>query len=267
MRDLDAFIRSYGYLAVFFGVMGEQFAPIPGEPLLLAAGALAGTGHLQLGLATIIALSGAVVGDVVWYEIGRQGGHRVLRWLCRVSIEPDSCVRRSEDLLSRRGAGVLLVAKFVPGLHSVAQPLAGVLGMRRWPFLVFDLLGTLLWVGLYVGLGYAFHDQLARAAALAQQLGGGAFLVLAGAFAVYLVVKVLRRQRFLRQLRIARITPEELKAKLDRAESVFVVDLRHRVDVQGEPTGILGAVHMDPEELVHAAATIPRDRDVVLYCT
>jgi membrane protein DedA with SNARE-associated domain len=247
--------------------MGEQFAPIPGEPLLLAAGALAGTGHLTLGLAAAVALLGAVVGDIVWYEIGRRGGHRVLRWLCRVSIEPDSCVRRGEEVLSRRGAGALLVAKFVPGLHSVAQPLAGALGMRRGPFLVFDVLGALLWVGLYVGLGYAFHDQLVRAAAQAERLGGGAFLVLAGAFAVYAAVKIVRRQRFLRGLRIARITLDELKAKLDRNESVFVVDLRHRIDVQAEPTGIPGAVHMEPSELEQAAASIPRDRDVVVYCT
>jgi membrane protein DedA with SNARE-associated domain len=267
MQDLDAFIRSYGYPAVFAGVMGEQFAPIPGEPLLLAAGALAGTGHLSLGLAATVALLGALIGDVVWYEIGRRGGHRVLRWLCRVSIEPDSCVRRSEEILSRRGAGALLVAKFIPGLHSVAQPLAGALGMQRAPFLVFDLLGAVLWVGLYVGLGYVLHAQLAQALSLAARLRGGALLGLVGAFGVYLAVKVVRRQRFLRQLRIARITSDELKAKLDQGESVFLVDLRHRLDVQATPTRIPGAVHMEPRALEQAAGMIPRDRDVVVYCT
>ncbi len=267
MGDLDSFIRHYGYPAIFVGVMGEQFAPIPGEPFLIAAGALAGTGHLELGLTVTLALLGAVVGDVIWYELGRRGGHRVLRWLCRMSIEPDSCVRRSEDVLSRRGAGALLVAKFVPGLHSVAQPLAGALGMRRGPFFVFDLLGALLWVGLYVGLGYAFHDELAWAAVLAHQLGGGALVVLAGAFALYLAVKIVRRQWFLRQLRIARISPEELKAKLDHADSVFVVDLRHALDVQAEPTGIPGALHMELSELETPQAAIPRDREVVLYCS
>jgi hypothetical protein len=103
--------------------------------------------------------------------------------------------------------------------------------------------------------------------ALAEELGGGALLVLAGAFAVYLAVKIVRRPRFLRHLRIARITPDELKAKLDQGEAMFVVDLRHRIDVQAEPTGIPEAVHQEPSELEQAAATIPRDRDVVLYCT
>jgi membrane protein DedA with SNARE-associated domain len=267
MDGLDSFIRRYGYPAVFVGVMGEQFAPIPGEPLLLAAGALAGAGRLELGVTAALALLGAVVGDVIWYELGRRGGHRVLRWLCRMSIEPDSCVRRSENVLGRRGAAALLVAKFVPGLHSVAQPLAGALGMPRGPFVGFDLAGALLWVGLYIGLGWAFHDELARAAALAQQLGTGALVVLTGAVAAYLAVKVVRRQRFLRQLRIARISPQELKTRLDRGEPVLVVDLRHAVDVEAEPAGIPGARHMDPGELEAPHAAVPRDREVVLYCS
>jgi hypothetical protein len=161
----------------------------------------------------------------------------------------------------------LLVAKFVPGLHSVAQPLAGALGMRRGPFFGFDVLGALLWVGLYVGLGYALHDQLARAAVLAHQLGGGALVVLAVAFAGYLAIKIVRRQSFLRQLRIARISPEELKAKLDHAEPVFVVDLRHALDVQAEPVSIPGALHVEPSQLEGSRTTIPRDREVVLYCS
>jgi membrane protein DedA with SNARE-associated domain len=270
METLDSFIRRYGYAAIFLGVMGEQFAPVPGEPFLLAAGALAGTGRLEIGLTVTLALLGAVVGDVIWYELGRRGGHRVLRWLCRMSIEPDSCVRRSEDLLSRRGAGALLVAKFVPGLHSIAQPLAGALGMRRGPFFVFDVVGALFWVGLYVGLGYAFHDELTRAAVLARQLGTGAPVALSGAFAAYLAVKVVRRQWFLRQLRIARISPEELKAKLDHADPVFVVDLRHALDVRADPTGIPGALHMELSELEEREAPpagIPRGREVVLYCS
>jgi hypothetical protein len=132
---------------------------------------------------------------------------------------------------------------------------------------MFDLLGALLWVGLYVGLGYVFHGQLVRAVSLTEHLRGGTILALAGAFAVYLAVKVVRRRRFLRRLRIARISPDELKSKMDLGESVFVVDLRHRVDVQAEPTRIPGAVLMEPSALERAGGTIPRDREVVVYCT
>jgi membrane protein DedA with SNARE-associated domain len=268
MEGLDVFIRTYGYPALFGAMVIEQFVPpMPGEPLLLGAGALAGTGHFRLWIAATLALAGTVVGDLVWYEIGRRGGHRVLKWLCRVSIEPDTCVRRGEETFAHRGAGALLIAKFLPGLNSIGQPLAGALGMPRGRFVLFDVFGAVLWVSLYVGLGYAFHDQLAEAALLADRLGGWAIAIIAGAVVLYLGVKVTRRQLFLRRLRIARISPEELAAKVAAGEPVLVVDLRHELDVQAEPFVIPGAVHMVPAALEQGQAAIPRDREVVLYCS
>jgi membrane protein DedA with SNARE-associated domain len=266
MESVDAFIRQYGYSALFVGMVLEQFVPpMPGEPLLLGAGALAGTGYFRLWLAGTLALAGTVVGDLLWYEVGRRGGHRVMKWLCRISIEPDTCVRRGEETFAHRGASALLIAKFLPGLNSIGQPLAGALGMPRLRFLVFDVLGAVLWVGLYVGLGYTLHDQLAEAAALAERLGLWAVVVVAGAFGFYL--GVTRRQLFLRQLRIARITVDELVQKLNAGEPVSIIDLRHDLDVQAEPIGIPGAVHMTPSALEQSHALIPRDRDVVLYCS
>jgi membrane protein DedA with SNARE-associated domain len=268
VESLDLFIRTYGYPALFGGMVIEQFLPpMPGEPLLLGAGALAGNGRLSVWLAAALAVAGTVVGDLVWYEVGRLGGHRVLNWMCRLSIEPDSCVRKGEDTLARRGASALLIAKFVPGLNSIGQPLAGALGMPRRRFLIFDLLGAVLWVGLYVGLGYALHDQLAEAARLANRLGGSAIALVAGAFALYLGIKVTRRQLFLRELRMARISPEELDAKLRANEPVFVVDLRHELDVQAQPMMIRGAVHITSAALERGSVTLPPDQEVVLYCS
>src|SRR5262245_29518532 len=190
MEGLDLFIHTYGYPALFGGMLLEQFVPpMPGEPLLLGAGALAGTGHLRLWLAATLALAGTVAGDLVWYEIGRRGGDRVLKWMGRLSIEPDTCVRRGADTFARRGASALLVAKFLPGLNSIGQPLAGALGMPRRCFVIFDVLGAVLWVGLYVGLGYALHDQLAEAALLASRLGGWALVIAGVALALYLAIK------------------------------------------------------------------------------
>ena len=268
MESLDVFIRAYGYPALFGAMFVEQFVPpMPGEPLLIGAGALAGTGRFTLWLAAVLAFAGTVVADVIWYEVGRRGGPRVLKWLCRLSIEPDTCVRRGTDTLARRGASVLLISKFVPGLNSIGQPLAGALGMPRRRFVIFDVLGAMLWVGLYVGLGYVFHNQLAEAALLAEGLGGWAIVIIAGAYGLYLGVKVTRRQLFLRQLRIGRISPEELEAKLSAGEPVFVVDLRHDLDIQTEPTMIRGAVHIAPADLEHGHVTLPQNREVVLYCT
>jgi membrane protein DedA with SNARE-associated domain len=268
MASLDVFIRSYGYPALFGAMFIEQFVPpMPGEPLLLGAGALAGTAHFRLWLAAALALAGTVAADLVWYEVGRRGGHRVLKRLCRFSIEPDTCVRRGQDTFARRGASALLIAKFVPGLNSIGQPLAGALGLPRLRFLIFDVSGAVLWVGLYVGLGYALHDQLAEAARLADRLGGWAIVIAVVASGTYVGIKVTRRQLFIRQLRIARISPEELETKLTAGQSVFIVDLRHDLDVQAEPRMIRGAVHVAPDALEHGHITVPRDREVVLYCS
>jgi membrane protein DedA with SNARE-associated domain len=268
MESLDAFIRTYGYLALFGSMVIEQFVPpLAGEPLLLGAGALAGNGRLNVWLAAALALAGTVVGDLVWYEVGRRGGSRVLKQLCRFSIEPDTCVRHGEDAFARYGVGALLITKFLPGLNSIGQPLAGALGMPRRRFVIFDVLGAVLWVGLYVGLGYVLHDQLAVAARLADRLGGWAIVIVVAALALYLGIKVTRRQLFLRQLRIARISPEELDAKLRAGEPVLIVDVRHELDVQAHPLMIRGAVHIAPAALEQGHATIPRDREVVLYCS
>jgi len=268
MDSLDLFIRTYGYPALFGGMVLEQFVPpMPGEPLLLGAGALAGNGRLSLWLAAALALAGTVVGDLVWYEIGRIGGQRVLKWMCRMAIEPDTCVRNGAETLTTHGASALLIAKFVPGLNSIGQPLAGALGMPRRRFVVFDVLGAVLWVGLYVGLGYAFHDQLAEAVLLADRLGGWAVGIAAVAFGLYLGIKVIRRQLFLRELRIARISPEELGAKLGANEPVFIVDLRHELEVQDRPAMIRGAIRITPAELEQRHVAIPRDREVVVYCS
>ncbi|MGH2607466.1 MAG: VTT domain-containing protein [Tepidiformaceae bacterium] len=253
---------------LFIWVAAEQLAlPVPSEPVLLASGALAGAGKLRLHVAVSIGVAASLLSDMIWYEIGRIRGSQVLRFLCRISLEPDSCVRRSQDKFARYGARTLLVAKFVPGLNTVAQPLAGVFGMRRRRFLILDGLGALAWVGGYMSLGYVFSDRLARVAAYGEFLDTWLIVTLLGALILYLGVKYIRRRRFIRQLRIARITPAELKQKLDVGEPVMVMDLRHSLDFEADPAMIPGAMHLTPDEVERRAQEIPRDREVVLYCT
>ena len=268
VESLDVFIRTYGYSALFASMVVEQFVPpLAGEPLLLGAGALAGTGRFSVWFAAALALAGTVVGDLIWYEVGRQGGQRVLKRLCSFTIEPDTCVRRGEETFARRGAGALVIAKFLPGLNSIGQPLAGALGMSRLRFMIFDVIGAVLWVALYVGLGYALRDQLAEAARIAERLGGWAVVIVVAIVTLYIGIKVTRRQLFLRRLRIARIGAGELAAKLAAGERVFVVDLRHELDVQAQPMMIRGAVHMTPTALERGEASLPRGCEVVLYCS
>ena len=261
------FVVRHGYLLVFAWVFAEQAGlPIPSAPLLLAVGALAGTHRMNLGAAIVFAVLGAVASDSMWYELGRLKGVRVLQLLCRISLEPDSCVRRTQVSFSRNGARVLLAAKFIPGLNAMAAPLSGIIRMGWRKFLLFDAIGTLAWVSAFVVTGYAFSGELERVAARAAYLGEWLVVLVLGGFAGYVLWKFYNRQKFLRKLRIARITPEELKEKIDAGEDVLVVDLRHALDFDANPQTIPGALHVDAAELEEAADVIPRDREIVLFC-
>lgn len=262
------FIARHGYVVLIAWVFAEQVGlPIPSIPILLAAGALAGAGRLSLPVSLLCCVLAAIAADAIWFQLGRLRGIQVLRLLCSISLEPDSCVRRTQGLFSRQGERTLLVAKFLPGLNTVAPPLAGVVHMGAWRFLLFDALGTLLWGGTFLGLGYAFSGEIERLAARAESTGGWAFSILAAGVAGYIAYKFVARQRFLRDLRIARIGVDDLKARIDSGESVVIVDLRHALEVASDPETIPGAFRMDADELQQRIDRLPRDRDVILFCT
>jgi len=262
------FLLRHGYWVLFLWVFLEQLGmPVPSAPVLLAAGALAGAGKMSFALSIAIPACASILSDTIWFETGRRRGTRVLNWLCRISLEPDSCVSRTQATFKRYGAKSLVVAKFVPGLGAVATPLAGI-GRVGWSqFLSFDALGSFTWTGTWVVLGYIFSSELERIAYRAAALGAGLFLIVAVAIVLYLGLKIFNRQRFLRQLRIARISPQELKARLDSGEEVLVVDLRGAIEFDAEPLGIPGAVRLDAAEVEEAEQLFPRDREVVLYCS
>jgi membrane protein DedA with SNARE-associated domain/rhodanese-related sulfurtransferase len=267
MNELLQFVLRHGYLVIFAWVFSEQAGlPIPSAPLLLAAGALAGTHGMNLWLAITFAVLGAMVSDSMWYELGRRKGVRVLQLLCRISLEPDSCVRRTQVRFGKSGARVLLIAKFIPGLNAMAAPLSGIIRMGWRRFILFDALGALLWSSAFMITGYVFSGELERIAARAAYLGEWLLVLVLAAFAGYIGWKFYNRRRFLRRLKIARITPEELKEKIDSGEDVVIVDLRHALDFQAQPETIPGALHMDAAELEEAHEVIPRDREIVLFC-
>lgn len=262
------FLIHHGHVVLFVWVLTEQLGvPVPAMPLLLAAGALAGAGRMNFFAALMFATLGALTADSVWFQLGRHRGIKILQLLCRISLEPDSCVRRTEGIFSKQGARSLLVAKFLPGLGLVTPPLAGIFHMRFRRFLLFDGLGSLLWASSFLGLGYTFSGEIERVAERLISLGGWFVVLLVGALAAYIGYKFVARQRFLRELRIARITVDELKAKIDAGNQVTIVDLRHSIDFEAEPETIPGAVHMEAKELEEKNDRLPRDGEVVLYCT
>jgi membrane protein DedA with SNARE-associated domain len=268
MHRAFEFLIHHGHSVLFAWVLVEQLGvPVPAMPLLLAAGALAGTGRLNFFACLLFAALGAVASDAVWFQLGRHRGIKILQLLCRISLEPDSCVRRTEGIFSKQGARSLLVAKFLPGLGLVTPPLAGIFHMRFRRFLLFDALGSMLWAGAFLGLGYVFAGEIERVAAHLASLGGWLLALVVGALAAYIGYKFVARQRFLRELRIARITADELKQKLDAGEQITIVDLRHSMDFEAEPEVIPGALHIEAKELQENNNRLPRDGEVVLYCT
>ena len=267
MDGLDFLVR-YGHAVLFAVVLGEQLGlPLVGAPVLMAAGALAGAGRFSLALAVGLAVTACLFGDLVWFELGRRRGAPILSFLCSISLEPDSCIRRTEDIFSRWGARVLLVAKFIPGLNTVAPPLAGVVGMPRRRFLRWDLCGAAAWTLVYVGLGYLFSAQIEAMALALAGLGRGAAIVVGMALAAYVGLKYWRRRRFIRSLRIARIAPEELLARLKGDAPMMIIDLRNLDHLASEGLRIPGSIHMDPSDLERRHAEIPRDEDIALYCS
>ncbi len=259
------FLIRHGYAVLFGWVLLEQMGlPIPAAPLLIAAGALARAGKMNLTFAVTLAFIAAILADLFWYSLGRYRGGRILKLLCRISLEPDSCVRRTENLFVRHGVHSLLVAKFVPGLNTAAPSLAGIFRMPLRRFMIFDSLGAFFWVVTVTSLGLIFSEQLEE---IALRWGGWLVAVLIGSLAAYVLWKFIQRRRFLRRLRIARITPKELMDKLTAGETISIVDLRQPMDIEAFPQMIPGALRIAMEEIEDRHGEIPRDRDVVLYCS
>ncbi len=259
-------LERHGYALLFFWVLAEQGAlPIPSVPLLVAVGALIRAGKLHAAGAVGCCLAGALAADVVWFHFGRTRGKRVLRFLCRVSLEPDSCVRQTENAFLKHGWNTLLIAKFVPGLNAVAAPLAGDSNAGFGRFLAMDSAGILLWSGAYLGAGYLFSDELEKALDYAQRLGSGLLVLMAGLMAAWIFWKFAQRRRFLKGLEVTRITPEELRDRLDSGEDLYIVDLRTTLD-NGLPS-LPGAFRFSTEDLAKDSSPIPRDREIILYCS
>ena len=269
MTELIAFLLRHGYTVLFIAVFLEQFGvPIPSAPILLAAGALAAHGQPLLFHSSCAGGRGEPHGrSRSGTSSAARRGHKVLKLLCRLSLEPDSCVRRTEDLFARHGDRALLLAKFIPGFGVAIPPMAGHLGMRLIRFMLLDVIGAILWICVFSGAGFLFSEQIEDIALMLARLGNGAVILAVAGLAGYLVWKYVQRRRYLRKLRVARISPDELMRQLAAGEDPVIIDLRHELELGTEEVRLPGAINMIPEEVARRHVEIPRDRDIVLYCT
>ncbi len=262
------FLADHGATVLFWVIFVEQLGvPIPAIPLLIAAGALVSAGKMSVATALLIPVAASLPPDIAWYYLGRIKGGQVLGFLCRLSLEPDSCVRDTENMFHRNGPRALLLAKFIPGFSTVAPPLAGIVGMTASTFVLYDLGGTLIWASVCAGVGALFSNQLEQLVGLFDQAGGWLLAVLLVVAGVFIGYKYYHRQKFLRYLRMAKISVEELKQLMDAGEAISVVDVRHPLALELDPETIPGAISFTMEEIEHRHHEIPRDRDIVLYCS
>jgi len=240
---------------------------LPSVPWLFAAGALIGTGQMNWLVAVGSSLVGSLLADVIWFYLGRYYGNRVLGLLCRISLEPDSCVRRTQNVFTRYGIEGVVAAKFIPGLSTLAPPLAGNSGFSLPRFLFFDGIGSLLYVGSLLLVGFLFSRQLEAIIAALASLGTGALAVVAGMIVLYIGYKYFQRHRLLRELRMARITVDELHQKLEAGENLIILDLRSQAALDEDPSLIHGALHLNMDEVENHLKEVPHDRDIILYCS
>lgn len=268
MIDGTQWLERYAVIIVPALAVFEQLGiPLPAVPALLATGALAATGRVNLWLVMGAIVIVTLPVDLVWHEVGRRRGAQVLSGLCRMTLEPDVCVRRTQNLFMRHGVRTLLVAKFLPGLTTVVPPLAGVFGVSRLQFAVYDVAGSILWAGFWTGVGYIFSDAIERVLIWVASLGRAAAVLVGAALIGYVLLKYLRRWLFLRRLRIARISPEDLRRKLEAGEDIAILDLRTALDVAAVPYAIPGSRWIAAEHLDDRLSDIPLDRELVLYCS
>jgi membrane protein DedA with SNARE-associated domain/rhodanese-related sulfurtransferase len=261
---LDPLLR-FEFATVFLYVVVSQLGvPVPSAPMMLAVGAMAATGRIALAPAAAAVVLACLCADTLWYRIGRTRGRRVVRFLCRLSLEPGSCVQTTETALHRYGPRFLLVSKFLPGVGLMAAPVAGESGTPYARFISFDALGALLWAGTYLLLGRFFGGVIERNAQLLHlvaRFGGGALLL----STVGLVAsRLVRRNRFRNQLSSIGIGPADLKHRMDRGEAFHIVDIRPRARRHGSES-LPGAIHLTSEEAI-ADGAMPTDREVIVVC-
>jgi membrane protein DedA with SNARE-associated domain len=269
LKQTLAFLLQHGYAVLFVSVLIEQMGlPLPSIPILLAVGALAGRGDLAYVPALLIAVAACLIADNVWYWMGVYRGASILNLLCKISLEPDSCVRNTENMFLKYGPRGLLFSKFVPGLSTASCPLAGMFRMEIWKFCVFDGLGSLIWAGSYSLLGYIFSDKLEALAEKAVGMGSWLLTLVVVSAGSWILWKYLARRKFYKELEVARITPAELLSMMNSGEEITMVDLRNALEWQiAGASKLPGAMHMSFEELDERLTEIPMDRDVILYCT
>lgn len=268
MDEMTGLLARHGLALVFGNVLLVQLGlPLPAVPILIVAGAFVAQGQIELAALLFVAVAASLLGDVPWYFAGRRYGYRILRTLCRVAIEPDSCVRQTENIFARWGPASLMAAKLIPGFATVAPPLAGTMGLGFPRFLLYSAVAAALWAGLAVAAGAIFHAEVEWVLARLEGMGAGALALIAAVIAGYAGIKALERYLLIRFLRMVRIGVAELKESMAGDVKPVILDVRSEAMRKLDPRRIPGAIAVDMVAPERFLGVVPPDRDVIVYCS
>jgi len=262
MNSLPHIIEVYGLWVVFLSVLLDQGGlPVPSLPVVVLTAGLAASAGQPLLPIFLVAIFAAVLADLIWYAGGRRYGASLLRLMCKVSLSPESCIGQTRRVYARWGTPSLIVAKYVPGFAAIATTLAGETGTSLRRFLLYDTIGAGLWAGGAILLGAVFRDAVDAVLTELAELGHYALMALLAVIVLFVAGKWWRRRRFLMQIRMARITPEELSALMQGDYAPMLLDVR-TLDRRNASGWIPDSVHApDVSDLA-----VPRGTTIVTYC-
>jgi membrane protein DedA with SNARE-associated domain/rhodanese-related sulfurtransferase len=267
-QQLIAAFGSYGLLIVVANVLLDQIGlPVPAVPTLIVAGAIASDGHMSLPALFVWSVTACLLADCGWYLIGQRYGIRVLKTLCRISLEPDSCVSETQIRFERWGINSLVIAKFIPGLAIIAPPMAGAMRIGWLRFVALSACAAVLWVGTGLAAGRIFKTQIEQLLNHLSRVGSAAAGGVVILLAAYIAYKWWERSRFYKLLRMARISVHDLYELTRSGAAPIIIDVRSATARALEPRWIPGALHVPLQDVAAHLKELPRDRDIILYCT
>jgi membrane protein DedA with SNARE-associated domain len=269
MNNLLTAVSHHGYLLVFLIVFAEAAGlPAPAALALIAGGAAAAAHILSPALVLALAVCAMMLGDSLLFVLGRYTGWALLGFLCRLSLNPETCILRSAESFYKRGRLTLVFAKFIPGVNTMAAPLAGSMKMKPAQFLQLDFAGTCLYVLAYASLGYVFRDFVVKITQGLQIAGHAVAEVVLVAVVIFIVYRIVQYRRYKISGVVPRIEVEELAKLLVTAErDVVLVDVRSHGYYDPGAARIAGSIRLEPNQLSEELKTLPKDKDIYVYCT
>jgi membrane protein DedA with SNARE-associated domain len=268
--NLFLLMARHGYALTFGLLLAEAIGiPFPAAIALVAAGAAVAAHALWGPYVLLAAIAALLLGDTVQFWLGRYMGWALLGFLCRVSINPETCILRSAESFYKRGKITLVIAKFIPGVNTMAAPLAGSMRMRFWQFLRLDFVGALAYSVTYLLVGYLSRDFLAATLRGFHVAGRAMEAVVVAALVVYAIYRIVQYRKHKMYRVVPRVQVQELAARLasEDASRVQIVDVRSHGYYDSGASRIKGSIRIEPNNLEEEIKNLPKDKDIYLYCT